>query len=119
MDENLSNTFYAAMKSLEVKAAFEPLIRYVNKLEERTDRAEAKLREYNKAEEIQKLQAEIDRLNKHALIVFSPQELKEYKEIDKSPEQIKMRLTNLGIGTLIEVKNRKGKWIDISDTGNW
>lgn len=56
-------------------------------------------------------------MNKHALIVLSPQELKEYNEIDKSPEQIKLRLTNLGIGTLIEVKNRKGKWIDISDTG--
>ena len=119
MDENLSNTFYAAMKSLEVKAAFEPLIKYVNKLEERTNNAEAKLREYSKDEEIQKLQAEIDRLNKHALIVLSPQELKEYNEIDKSPEQIKLRLTNLGIGTLIEVKNRKGRWIDISDTGNW
>ena len=119
MDKNLSNTFYAAMKSLEVKAAFEPLIKYVNKLEERTNNAEAKLSEYSKDAEIQKLQAEIDRLNKHALIVLSPQELKEYKEIDKSPEQIKLRLTNLGIGTLIEVKNRKGRWIDISDTGNW
>ena len=119
MDENLSNKFYEAMKSLEVRSAFEPLIKYVNKLGERTISAETNLREYNKDEEIQKLQAEIDRLNKHALIVFSPQELKEYNEIDKSPEHIKLRLTNLGIGTLIEVKNRKGKWIDISDTGNW
>ena len=118
MDENLSNKFYEAMKSLEVKAAFEPLIKYVNKLEERTDKAEAKLREYSKDAEIQKLQAEIDRLNKHALIVFSPQELKEYKEIDKGSD-FKMRFISTGIGTCIEVKNRKGKWIDITDVSNW
>ena len=43
------------MKSLEVKAAFESLIKYVNKLEERTDKAEAKLSEYSKDAEIQKL----------------------------------------------------------------
>lgn len=78
MDENLSNKFYEAMKSLEVRSAFEPLIKYVNKLEERTASAEAKLREYSKDEEIQKLQAEIDRLNRNSLLVLSDKELIKY-----------------------------------------
>ena len=118
MDENLSNTFYAAMKSLEVKAAFEPLIKYVNKLEERTDKAETKLREYSKDEEIQKLQAEIDRLNRNSLLVLSDKELEAYNKLTKGHNTVKVKLEYTEIGTGIDVKV-KGEWKDITDFNRW
>lgn len=118
MDKNLSNTFYAAMKSLEVKAAFEPLIKYVNKLEERTNNAETKLREYSKDAEIQKLQAEIDRLNRNALLVFSDKELAKYDQLTKGHDEVRIKLSYTGIGTGIDVKIN-GKWTDITDFNRW
>lgn len=118
MDENLSNKFYEAMKSLEVKAAFEPLIKYVNKLEERTNNAEAKLREYSKDDEIQKLQAEIDRLNRNSLLVLSDKELATYNRLTKGHDEVKVKLSYTGIGTGIDVKVN-GEWKDITDFSRW
>ena len=113
-----TENIFLSMKSNNTKVAFGPLVRYINSLEIRTEAAEAELAAYNKDAEIQKLRAQIDRLHKRSLHIFSAQELEEYKKLDLG-STVRVEFKYTGIGPCTKVEDKHGVWHDITDVGNW
>lgn len=101
------------------------LAEYIQDCENKTERARKRLEEYNKDEEIQKLNNEIERLNKLSIGRFSEQEYKDYREFaeqhyNSCKGNTKIILTGTGIGDAIECQCTKCNEIkDITDYKSW
>lgn len=120
---NLSNIF----EQNDYDEIKESLDKYVKRLQENNAWLREQLSNFNKDEELEKLQKEYKDYRKHVLIDFSDVELKRYRDFrDKHYKKCNngnryiYTLTGCGIGTAIEIKCPIcGEEEDITDVESW
>lgn len=111
----------------EFKKSVENMIDYINFCTEEVEKYKKKLNEYNKDEEIQKLNNKILKLKEHSLFDMTDRELAEEKAFRarhykncKNGSTFVYELTGTGIGTCIKITCpvcKKSK--DITDVTGW
>lgn len=119
-----------AMRMKKVRPIVEPfkeILDYVEDCEKQVARYKKQLDDYNKDEEIKKLNDEINELRRLALIIFTEKELADYEAFrDKHYAKCKngssytIMMEGTGIGCAYKVKCEKcGEIEDITDIDSW
>lgn len=112
-------------KRMKSDDLIEGLRLYIEGMHKRIDRLEAQVREFNKDEEIEKLNKEIDRLRVNSLHIFSEKEKLEAKEFSnehykKCKSNSSYSIEGTGIGSVVTIRCLKcDKSKNITDTDNW